>query len=411
MMDCMAYFYERREEMSKEEQKEKQKNKFWRKYGSQIITGAISALMASAIIATISYFFNQKLLTEKLEIQTQFIKEQLDDSTTEIKEARDDINELEINIGKVISDVAAVDGRVTRLENTSDELTVKLVTGKTIAFVGAGEDKIIEQLVWKEDEIVAVDTITNKEYSAKDLENKRCVISYEENGQNVYFYGMYNEDMHWDGECLINVYSGGNLVMITQAVYDDGKLLSYGQVFSYSTTGGSCVWTIATRTVGENDNSGESWNYIKGGEVKEEFTADTIEESDMMFVEDFKKEYAGKLEAYYCGNTKDGSYNDESGNAYLIKFFEDGTVRTLYVGSFKDGFFEDKTGNAWYITKDTDTDYMYYKGNFSKNHADHDKKSIFQNNLTTDDIRNFISGYKFNQELKWNIDGNAEKIM
>lgn len=82
----------------------------------------------------------------------------------------------------------------------------------------------------------------------------------------------------------------------------------------------------------------------------------------------------------------------------MVKFFEDGTVRTLYVGNFKNGMFNDYTGNAWIISK-VDNDYFYYKGNF-------DNGMITDTNtmeipISQKDIETIANETYFNCELKW----------
>ena len=44
-----------------------------------------------------------------------------------------------------------------------------------------------------------------------------------------------------------------------------------------------------------------------------------------------------KLIRYYSGSTKDEEYDDETGNAFLVDFDEDGGVLLLYQGQFKSG--------------------------------------------------------------------------
>lgn len=70
----------------------------------------------------------------------------------------------------------------------------------------------------------------------------------------------------------------------------------------------------------------------------------------------------------------------------MIKYFENGAIRTFYSGNFKNGNFEDTTGNAWYITRDVHTPYMYYKGNFEMGHPTRNPGSHFNYKITSPQI-------------------------
>ena len=97
----------------------------------------------------------------------------------------------------------------------------------------------------------------------------------------------------------------------------------------------------------------------------------------------------GPLEGYYAGETSDGLYNDTTGNAYLVKYFENGLTKTIYKGNFVDGQFNDETGKAWYIVKEEDTEYMYYKGIFH-NGSPEIKTGEFKNSITLEFIGNIL---------------------
>ena len=101
---------------------------------------------------------------------------------------------------------------------------------------------------------------------------------------------------------------------------------------------------------------------------------------------------------YYHGNTSDGKYNDNSGSAYLVKFYEDGTVKTLYVGNFANGTFNDNTNNAWNIVYAEELGYYVYHSGIFKNGSAIDN-SIEP--ITQQQINEKISGYDFDCPLKW----------
>ena len=110
-------------------------------------------------------------------------------------------------------------------------------------------------------------------------------------------------------------------------------------------------------------STGETYRYFRSDDYTKSFSLDNVEPHDILNVDEFSAQITSTLEGYYCGEISDGQYNDDSGDAYFVKFFEDGTVRTLYVGNFKDGQFNDQTGNAWMIGKlEIGALYSFYQG-------------------------------------------------
>lgn len=65
-----------------------------------------------------------------------------------------------------------------------------------------------------------------------------------------------------------------------------------------------------------------------------------------MYVDNFVENQEKRMTQYYVGNTSDSKYNDDTGNAYLIKFDESGNVITLYTGRFRNGQLHDESGDA-----------------------------------------------------------------
>ena len=106
----------------------------------------------------------------------------------------------------------------------------------------------------------------------------------------------------------------------------------------------------------------------------------------------------------YVGRTVDGVYNDTTGEAYYISYYEDQTVKTLYQGGFTDGKMEDKSGNAWQIASDRDNrvKYLYYCGVFergtTKNTGGQGK---IETALTAGDIQKILKEKDCVLELQW----------
>lgn len=117
-----------------------------------------------------------------------------------------------------------------------------------------------------------------------------------------------------------------------------------------------------------------------------------------MYVDDFELNKNSRILTYYNGNTFNGKYADDTGNAYYIKFYSDGTVKTLYVGKFVGGEFDDDTGNAWDIAYwENEGYYVYNTGKFKNNNALNNSGDEF----TLEQIKEKISQYEFGCELKW----------
>ncbi len=254
----------------------------------------------------------------------------------------------------------------------------------------------------QEKENMGVNLSTNKSVTLEDLSGEKVFSTYQIDDQEILFYGQFTEEGLWDGDCLVNIYENGKLVNITEAKYNKGILQEYQQVISYTNSRGNSVWSISNREM-ETDkiSSGESYTYYKIEECNKKFhTADV---DDLFYVKDFEKEYCSVMEGYYYGQTSDGFYNDSTGKSYNIKYFENGKIRTLYVGNFVNGKYKDNSGNAWYITKEENTEYMYFIGEFDNNTpAEKANKDNFKNNLTLDNINEIlVKSGKIFKNLDW----------
>lgn len=247
----------------------------------------------------------------------------------------------------------------------------------------------------EEDSAIAVDADSDIVYSPEDLYNTPIITSYLDEGNEVYFYGRFNQNNHWNGKCILNVYNENKLVSIFEGVYDDGELFSYQRVISKDD-----VWIVNDRIYQGAYNSGETWTYSKTDDFVKEFTLEDVKEKQILTVDRFLKSKGAEMLSYYKGRTSNGLFNDDTGRAYYVSYFKsgeiDGTsnekvIKTLYQGCFSNGGFSDKSGDAWYITRESDTKYMYYEGSFSDRTADNNKVVDFQHGI----------GYEFiSQKLK-----------
>lgn len=386
--------------MSKHKEKEK-----------RIVTGQkpkmdIPALIIAPIIVSIviSLLASTFSLIKTIILLPQNIN-QINDSITgleeEISQLQADLNTKDQAIQEQINNmhetINTLYGNITSWLIPSAAFSTKVTDDyNKVGKPGGGATSLSAQTV------VAYDKTTNQSYTVLDLANQKVLLPYESNGQEVYFYGQFNENGQWDGACLINVYQNDELVLITDALYKDGTLLSYQQVFYYEMSTGETVWAYADRDCQDESSTGETYLYRRESGFKKHFTMDSVVGRDMLHATDFRSLIDDSLYAYYNGAVSDGLFNDTTGNAYMVHFFEDGTVKLLYSGQFKDGNFNDTTGNAWYIVKDEDTAYMYYKGVFINGCEDHSYPYITgAPPLTMDEIQNYIAGKDYDIQLIW----------
>lgn len=191
-----------------------------------------------------------------------------------------------------------------------------------------------------------------------------------------------------------------------EAIYENGILKDYKQIMQDISSNGEKEWIISDR-INEGDyNSGISKIYSREDDYMMEFNFSNVTLDNVLTVND----YIEKIEnsdnviqtGYYCGRTSNGYYNDDTGNAYIIKYFPDETIRILYVGNFVDGKFNERTDNAWYITKEINTGYMYYKGYFGDNDPLNNSTSYFEGpSLSIDRINEILEENNFKKELNW----------
>lgn len=323
----------------------------------------------------------------------------------QIEQLTENINTNSENISTMNQTIATMDKEIARLRydiSASDIKPTKIMQEaisreyNSIDHPNGLETNLVATSV------VAYNEVTGEEYTVERFAEIQLLLPYTSNNQEVIFYGSFNESGQWDGNCTLNVYEDNKLVLITDAEYKDGSLLSSKQVFSYELQSGELVWALSDRIyengIGIGDTHLYAWEhgYTKG------FTLDDVTVKDVLHAEEFISSLEPRLTAYYSGDISDGFFNDDSGNAYMVYFFEDGTVRLLYSGRFKDGTFDDDTGEAWYIVKEENTDYMYYKGNFENGAEDHSSiTELGHPPLTLEEIEAYIGDREYGVELRW----------
>lgn len=272
----------------------------------------------------------------------------------------------------------------------------------------------LSDLKLKDTDVIGENPNTKEKCKAKKLANKKILLPYTESGKEVYFYGQYNKNYHWDGHCILNIYDGNKLSVILDGWYNDGELKSYNRV-TYDTKIQKTdnkekkikIWRISKREHKSNVNTGETYTYFRTSNKKKKFNLKNVEAKNIISSLDFENWLSNLLEGYYKGNTSNGKYNDETGNAYLIKYFEDGTTKTIYCGNFKNGIFNDHTGKAWYVAIDEGAEkYIYFKGGFTNGDPDEtdNHKRVDIDNI---DIHKIIDKIKFNSIINLRGEENA----
>jgi uncharacterized protein YoxC len=236
--------------------------------------------------------------------------------------------------------------------------------------------------------IIGTDTNGN-EYIARDLANEMILLTYQaENDIEVYFFGKFNENYHWDGYCVTNAYyPDGTLYGICESNFDDGNRLDFKSFVLFSHD----KWLYSDRVCNDdNINTGINKTYTLDYSKKKSFTKENIRVSDILYVDKFLEETDPVICKYYNGNTSDGKYNDITGDSFEIIYDDDETIKTFYFGNFVDGAFCDSTGEAWEISySDTTNSYYYNKGVFKNNSAVEHSTTSISNNQINKIIENF----------------------
>ena len=388
-------------------------SKFLRKHPMMaFFTPIILPLLLQVMWILTTNFMQLPGKIDSLNSRIEALNAEIDTLSSKVDSLQGNVHDLGIGVAQLDARVDGADKRCDDLYKFLNYASGLTPTNITIGAVNTGitsstehsylAPKYLSAPTWSSTDVLAIDS-SGAELTAADLINKKLLLPYDNAGQEVYFYGQYNANNHWDGNCIINVYKDDSLILITDVLYNDGNVVEYRQVMPTVTQHGDHVWTISDR-VNEGDcNAGDSWNYFREDNVFKSFSTDTVSVKDILSAEYFKNSLNTQMEAFYHGNTSDGLYNDITGSAYLIKYDTYGTIRTLYSGNFAEGKFNDDTGNAWYITRndDSNTDYMYYKGVFRNGSPDRNFAHEFKGNLTISDIEYYVKGKQFGSEIKW----------
>ena len=367
--------------------------------GSGLLLTAVTAIFSNIVKDAV----DEKITTQKGDMEEQ-LKEQKDDLIRSFDDKFDgistDLIRIEGRIDRISDDFYAPKGNVFPSDTKAEADFIKYANLSYTTLDSPINENNATFLNCKS--VVAYSPAADMKYTVEQVADARILLSYTENGQEVYFWGQLSENGSWDGNCIVNIYKNDELQLITDAVYDDGDLLSCKQVFPYTTSGDKIdVWGVSKRTVKDNFSSGETKYIVRHDNYTKEFTLDTVQSEDIWGADAFANNLTGYQEGYYFGNISNGRFNDDTSTAYMVKYFEDGSIKTLYVGNFRNGQFHDNTGNAWMIGKDgIDKPYCYYCGPFVRGEAKLDPK-LWEDGITQERIDEIIEGCSFDCPLKW----------
>lgn len=295
-----------------------------------------------------------------------------------------DIEYLKGNMSDISNEVTEINQSIEQLKELTDddhEIFLELasaskdeevynITFKDIYQVKTetvANESYLAQPSWENNCIVASDVNGDLTYTAEDLYNTLIRTSYMEGENEIYFYGRFNQNNHWNGKCILNVYNNDKLVSIFEGTYNDGDLFSYKRVEE----GEDSTWIVNDRKRQGDYNSGETWIYEKTEDFSKGFTTENVQDKQILTVDRFLNSINKKLLGYYKGNTSNNLYNDDSGNAYSVRYDDAGNVRYLYKGKMKDGYGNDDGKDpkikSWaFIWGDANDGFHYHEGKFSK---------------------------------------------
>lgn len=378
------------QEKQKEDHTDKKKKKV--PFFQWLISLTNHALVAALLSAAIIYIINALFSFHDMKNEIESINDSLKTLNSSIV-TNEKFSNLQTAVNSLQKDVDTVSDQMLIAEGAMTAIRHYTVEDSFIQYTNCFQN---EQDSGSWDDATIVGVAKNGEWVvSKELQNKKVLLTYTDDGHENIFFGQYNKNNHWDGECLINSYIKGKLEYITNAVYDDGKLIRYEQAYKRKDTS---EWMISHRKHENGINTGESWSYYDKTDYPMTFDPASVVVMDLIGVSQFENRLTGGLSSYYCGDTKGGAYNDDSGNAYLITYDTEGNITMLYEGRFSDGKLEDSKGDAWYI-RWSNPGYIYYKGTFSENRRDNDIN--IERNITTERLTDLTLDKNYNRPLIW----------
>lgn len=382
----------------------------------QISTGGVIAIIVTISLAVVSAAWAIDNRFSNLEVQIAY----LDTIKTDIESINNEIKTIDDNIEIIDDDLNSDGGVKDQLGIINEALHIKIIT------IPDDEEYIpVKNSVPKAtsgygiQSSIKIDTKigiykNGKDCFVRDVVDERIILTYTEGNSEIYFYGTYNENCHWDGYCVTNVYSSdGILTGICESNFDDGKRLDYKSF--YLSKSNSNEWIYVNKENLSESNIGTSIKYEFTYNKIKNFTSTNVKVSDIIFVDDFIEDNSLKMLSYYYGNTSDEEYNDiltkediKKGKkkAYLILFDDDGYVEIFYISNFIGGSANDDNGIQIVLDQSPDNyDYFKYEGEIKNNRRPNESGKMY---VAHQEILDTISALAIDIDLKWHMEKEQE---
>ena len=383
--------------------------------------------MPNNVLHSILIFLKEHILAEIILAMILFIASQAFSINNQLIEQKTIINEISTEMDKQETQYTELNKKISELSNIvyEDHGVLSVIVGKkgdseieVVKFDNValaelpgeyntkGDIISLNSHILENPNLIFMSLTNEKEFTSSQLAGRQIIIPYKLGDDECFFYGQFNNKNHWDGNCIINSYdSYGNLKLIMDAIYYDGDLKSYKQVIPSSTRN---IWFASIRKPEGSWDSGETWTFNRKNEGIKNFNSDEVKDSDIINFEQFIDLITDNgLDGYYSGKTSGGFYNDDTTNAFLIKFNEDKKIRLFYKGRFKDGNMHDEIGESWEIVYDsTDklNNYFYYKGKFNDGNRENDNNlesySLEKVHMLTDNMTKDLN-WLDEKGIKW----------
>lgn len=324
------------------------------------------------------------------------------DNTNSIQELQNAVKQIDYSInGNPETGAVGINSRLDTMEGYMEivKITASRSAQTVLGSVSVKGNGAVATTVdaFSADLILGVDE-EGQACLAKDYKREQILLTYTEEEKEVFFLGQYNENYQWDGYCVTNAYfEDGTLYGICESDFSDGERQNY-KSFVFQEEG---EWLYSNRDCKKDNNIGENKTYRLDYKKEKNFTPTNVRTTDILYVDSFIEKTDSLLMSYYNGKTLDGQYNDTSGQAYYVSFYEDGTVKTLYQGCMQDGQFVDETGEAWYITsnRENGVPYMYYSGKFDIKPQGETEESMYD--LSKKEIARILKEKNCTLDILW----------
>lgn len=191
---------------------------------NQFLTQFVVPIVTTLIINAIMLLFSN---AAKLPVRMDNVEKDVEDLYSQINTVESRFNQkIDETKSDIRDDIEGVGDDITRLEN----LILPFLHLKPSAEVqqqityAYGEVNRVEQsggLILTSASVVAYND-HGAEFTANQLSDIKLLLPYHEGKQNVFFYGQFDEENRWDGDCLVNIYEKYSLQGTTQSRYLTG---------------------------------------------------------------------------------------------------------------------------------------------------------------------------------------------